>query len=100
MPRKNETKLSQAKIDKLVRRHFSGEPVASLAKEYKVSRATAYVLIMQHKRKLLDEAQRAGVTSLDKKDKTTLQAELIALRQENAKLRNKVVALMIKAGEI
>ncbi len=108
MPRKNTRLIngepvSDKLVSKAVKRHLEdGEPVVALAKEYGVSRATLYNWIAAYERQLLDQAAKQGMSSQDAEvsDKRTLIAELQALRLENQKLRNKVVALMIKAGDI
>ena len=102
MPRKNETKRPQALIDKAVKRHMQGEAVVSLAKELKVTKATLYNHVAAYKRGLLEQASLTGAAAHDPEiaSKQTLIAEIQALKLENAKLGRKVIALMLKAGEL
>jgi transposase-like protein len=103
MPRKSDTKVPQKKIDQFIRRHLEGgEGVAELAKEFGIARASGYLWLAKHRQKVVDESFRADMTAeaMAKQDKATLVAELVQLKQENMKLRNKVVSLMIKAGEL
>jgi transposase-like protein len=102
MPRRNYTKLPQKVIDKAVRRHLEGGEVGvDLAKEHKISTATFYVWVKKYKEALL-ESSRHGETSQDfeRADKRTLIAELQQLRAENRRLRDKIVEVMLKSGEI
>ena|SRR5579859_824660 len=102
MPRKDETLKPKHVIDKIVKRHLAGEGADELAKECKVIRATIYNWVTAYKKALVERSKREGMTPRDAEiaDKQTLIAELEQLRLENAKLRDKVVAMMIKAGEI
>lgn len=102
MPIKNDTKRTQATIDEAVKRYMGGEQVSTLAKYYKVSRAGFYLWVRKYKEETLERSKKSGMTPHDAElsDKRTLVSEIQALKLENHKLRDKVVALMIKAGEI
>jgi transposase-like protein len=102
MPRKNDTKVPQKAIDKAIARHLAGESSLSLAKEYKVSRATFYLWVAKYKQQLLETNARKDMTPKEQEqtDKRTLIVQLQQLKLENTRLKNKVVAMMLKAGEI
>ena len=102
MPRKNETKRPQNVIDKAVKRHMAGESAVDLATEYKVARATLYNWLASYKRELLEQASLKGAARHDPElaSKQALIAEIQALKLENAKLRNKMVSLMLAAGQL
>lgn len=102
MPRKNDTKVPEKAVAKAVKRRLAGESAGSLAKEYKVSRATLYNWTAAYKQQLLDQSKLADLSPGDaeKADKQVLMAENEALKREVRKLRDKVVSMMIKAGEI
>jgi transposase-like protein len=103
MPRKDETATPKKLVDKFIKRHLEGgESVEALAKEYKISRASGYAWLKKHRDALLSQTMREGMspTAIEKSDKATLVAQVQALKLENAKLRNKVVSLMIKAGDL
>lgn len=99
MPRKNHTKVPQKAIDKAVARYLGGESVIALAKEYKISRAMFYLWAKKYKRNVLEQAARKDIVS-PPADKRALSTQIQLLRLENARLGNKVVALMLKLGEI
>jgi transposase len=103
VPRKNESLTPQRKIDEFIKRHLEGgEGVRPLAKAYKISVATGYLWLQRHRQKMLDKSFAAEMSpaALEKVAKSALVAELRALKLENAKLRNKIVSLMIKAGDL
>lgn len=102
MPRKNDTRRPQHVIDEAVRRHMNGESAVVLAKLNKISKAGFYLWVKKYKQNLLEQSKRAGMTPADAEhsDKRTLIVELQALKEENQKLRNKVVSLMIKSGDM
>ncbi len=102
MPTKGKTKKPQHVIDKYVKRYMAGEQATSLAKEAGVSKPGFYLWIQKHKQQILKQAKTAGMTPADAAtaDKRELLIELEQLRLENRKLREKVVAMMIKSGEI
>ena len=85
-----------------VKRHMAGESVAVLAKYYKISKPGFYLWVAKYKQALLESADRKALTPADAAltDKRVLIAEIQALKLENAKLRNKVVSLMVKHGEL
>lgn len=102
MPRKNDTKRPQHEIDQAVKRFLDGgEQAVVLAKLYKISKAGFYLWVKKYKQDLLDKSRRAGLSpdQVQSSDKRTLVTEVEQLRLENRKLRDKVVSLMIKAGE-
>jgi hypothetical protein len=102
MPRKNSTKTPPDQIEEAVKRYMAGESVTVLAKLYKISKPGFYLWVRKCKQALLEQAARKDLKSEDAAlvDKRVLIAEIQVLRLENAKLRNKVVSLMIKTGEI
>lgn len=102
MPIKGKATRPQATIDEAVRRFMAGEQAVTLAKYYKISKPGFYLWVKKYKEQLLEKSKRQGMTPHDAEvsDKRTLIAEVQSLKLENHKLRDKVVALMIKAGEI
>jgi len=103
MPRKGETDTPQKEIDKAIKRHLEeNTPVAQLAKELKVTRQTIYSWVENYKRKVMERMERAGQSpaELEKIAKSELVAQIKALQSENRKLREKVLAMMMKYGEI
>jgi transposase len=99
---KNKKKLTQKEVDGFVKRYMDGEPVDGLAKEAGRARASFYLWVKKYKEELLEKSDRTGMSEkeLEKSDKSKLIAQVQALKLENAKLRNKLVSLMIKAGEL
>jgi transposase-like protein len=103
LPRKDETKVPEKLVNKAVKRHLEGgESAIALAREYRVSRATLYNWVAAYRRQLLARAAKQGMSAHDAEasDKRTLVAKIRQLELENARLRDKVVSLMIKGGEI
>jgi transposase len=102
MPRKNSTKTPPDQIDEAVKRYMAGESVAVLAKRYKISKPGFYLWVQKYKQALLEQAERKDLKPKDAAlvDKRVLIAEIQALKLENQKLRNKVVSLMVKHGEL
>jgi transposase len=108
MPRKGETATPQKLVDKFIKRHLEGaESVDALAKEYRskgynVSRATGYMWVTKFRLRMIDEKMLAGgpPEKVEKAAKTELIALVAELKAENTKLRNKVIALMMKSGEL
>ena len=102
MPTKNSTSRPQHVIDEAVKRYMAGEPVTTLSKYYKISRPGFYLWVKKYKEDLLEKSKTAGMSPKDAEqaDKRVLLIELEQARQENRKLRDKVVALMLKGGEI
>lgn len=102
MPKKNDTKRPQHVIDEAVRRHMAGESAAVLAKFYKISKPGFYLWVKKYKEQLLAQNAREGLTPKEAEltDKRVLIAENQALKLEVRKLRDKVVSMMIKAGEL
>jgi transposase-like protein len=89
--------------DEAVKRHLEGqETVKSLCKFYKVSRATMYNWIEGYKRDIVEAAKRQGIAprDLDRTAKSELVAQNEILQTENRKLRDRLVALMVKHNEI
>jgi hypothetical protein len=102
MPTKGKTKTPQHLIEKAVQRYMKGEQAVALAKEYRISKPGFYLWVARHKQELLEKSKTANMTPADAAvaDKRTLLVELEALRLENRKLREKLIATMIKSGEI
>lgn len=89
--------------DELVKRHLEGgESIKALCKHLKISRATAYNWLEQYKAELAQSAMRVGVNpkDLEKTAKQELIAQNEILQTENRKLRDRLVSLMVKHGEI
>jgi len=101
-PAKNSTKRPQHVIDEAVKRHMAGESVRVLAKFYKISVPQFYNWIAAYKQTLLEQSAKRDMTPKDAElvDKRVLIAEVQALKLENRKLRDKVVSLMMKAGDL
>jgi hypothetical protein len=96
---KRAKRLPQAAIDKLVRRHLEGnESVAALAKEGGVGRAGFYLWVKDYKEQVMRRAMRSDMSpqELEKRAKADLIAEIESLRVENRKLRDRLVAEMMK----
>ncbi len=102
MPAKGKTIRPQHTIDEAVKRYLAGESAAVLAKYYKISKPGFYLWVAKYKQELLKNADRAHMSPKDADlvDKRVLLTELEAMRVENRKLRDKVVTLMMKAGEM
>ncbi len=102
MPTKGQTKRPQHLIDKYVKRYMTGEQATALAKEAGVSKPGFYLWVKKHKEQILENSKKVNMTPADAAiaDKRTILVELEQLRLENRKLREKVVAMMIKSGEI
>jgi transposase-like protein len=103
MPIKGDTKTPARKIEEAVKLHLDGgESVAALAKKYKVTRQTVYLWIEAYKKRVMERLERAGVskTDLEKTAKAELIAQNEILQAEVRKLRDRLVALMVKHNEI
>lgn len=102
MPPKNVTKRPQHVIEEAVKRYMAGEQVSVLSKYYKVSKPGFYLWVAKHKQAMLDKASTQAMTPKDAAiaDKRTLLIEVEQLRQENRKLRDKLLTEMMKAGTI
>jgi transposase-like protein len=103
MPIKGDTKTPARKIEEAVKRHLDGgESVAALAKKYKVTRQTVYLWIEAYKKRVMERLERTGVskTDLEKTAKAELIAQNEILQAEVRKLRDRLVALMVKHNEI
>jgi hypothetical protein len=102
MPIKGKTTRPQHIIDEAVKRFMNGEQAVVLAKHYKISKPGFYLWVKKYKEDLLKSSRTGDMTPADAAtaDKRTLIAEVQALKLENQKLRNKVVSLMIKSGDL
>jgi transposase len=102
MPPKGKTTRPQSQIDEAVKRFMNGEQAVVLAKHYKISKPGFYLWVKKYKEELLRTSKTGDMTphQAELSDKRTLIAEVQALKLENQKLRNKVVSLMIKSGEM
>ena len=101
MPRKNEFKAAPKAIARAVKRHLEGgEPASALAEELGVSRATVYLWIGKYKQEVLSRSRPVAIKSpkdLKRADRSTLIAEIEALRDENRKLRDRLVSEMLRS---
>ena len=91
--------LPQAKIDALVRRHLEHDESAdALAKEAGISRAMFYNWIKAYKEAVMKRSMRADMSpdQLEKAAKADLIAEIEMLRTENRKLKDRLVAELMK----
>jgi transposase-like protein len=98
MPRKNETKVSEKTVAKIVQRYMTGrESADSLAKEYRVSRATLYNWITQARERVVKAAAKANMSeaSVERSDRMTLAAEITQLRLENDRLKKKLFEVLL-----
>jgi transposase-like protein len=86
---------SQATIKRLVQRASRGESVQALAKEFKISRAGAYLWI----RKVREAAMHAATKSPAPRAKEQL-ITVKALLEENARLKRRLFELLLKHGEL
>lgn len=102
MPIKNATKRPQHVIEQAVKRFMAGEQAVALAKEYKISKPGFYLWVSKYKRELLEKSKTVNMTPKDAAtaDKRTLLIEIDSLKLENRKLRDKVLDMMVKAGEL
>jgi transposase-like protein len=103
VPRAGEFKHPKAIRDKAIKRHLEGgESVEKLAKYYKVTRQTLYSWLDAYKQSVLHAAERAGMSpaDLEKRSKTELVAENMALKAENRKLRDRLVTMLMKTGDL
>lgn len=102
MPAKGNTKRPQHQIDEAVKRYMAGEPVTVLSKYYKISRPGMYLWIAKYKEDLLRKASKENMSPKDAAtaDKRILITENEALKAEVRKLRDKVISMMVKSGEL
>lgn len=98
MPAKNDTKQPLHIIEEACRRHINGESAEALATEYGISKAGFYLWVRQFKQRVLETPATLAATKEAKLEQ--LVVEVAALKEENRQLRNKVISLMIKAGEM
>lgn len=100
MPKKGDKGPRDPKtIEEAVRRHLEGrEQVTTLCREYKISRAGFYNWVKAYKDEVMRRSMRAGMTPKDAETsvKADLLAEIAALKTENRKLRDRLVATMLK----
>jgi transposase len=86
---------SQATIKRLVQRASRGESVEALAKEFKISRAGAYLWIRKVREAAMHEAVKSPPTRAEEQAITVK-----ALLQENARLKRRLFELLVKYGEL
>jgi transposase-like protein len=105
MPRKGEfgkkrngRLRTQAEFDRFIKRFHAGESVAALVKDFDISRAQAYNWLTRYK----EENKRAALSpaEIEKAEKSTLRARVAELEDENKRLLQKVMAMMLKYKEI
>ena len=97
-----KTTRPQHIIDEAVKRYLAGEDVNVLCKYYKVSRAGFYIWVRKYKAHILETDRRATMlpASLEAEDHATIVAQNKILRDENQRLRNKLVAMLLASGEL
>lgn len=102
MPIKGKTTRPQHEIDTAVKRFMNGEQAVVLAKHYKISKPGFYLWVKKYKEELLKNERRGDLSAKDAEvvDKRALIAEVQSLRAEVRTLRDKVISMMIKAGEL
>jgi predicted DNA-binding protein YlxM (UPF0122 family) len=101
MPRKHIGR-PQHVIDEAFKRYLSGERAVALAKEYKISKPGIYLWIQKGKKMMIENAKRADMSQSDKEaaDMLRLRGELDEEKRINARLKNKLIDLMVRAGEL
>jgi transposase-like protein len=101
MPRKHIGR-PQHVIDEALKRYLSGERAAALAKEYGISKAGIYLWLRKGKETMIENAKRADMSPRDKEaaDMLRLRGELEEEKRINARLKNKLIDLMVRAGEL
>ncbi len=103
MPVAGKTETSQHLIDKAVENYLKEtESVQAISKRLRVCRATVYTWIKKVKKAKLEIIKKSGMTpaAVEKADKRDLALENESLKAEVKKLRDKVLDLMLKCGEI
>lgn len=89
-------------IEEAIKRNNAGESVDTITKHYKVSRAQFYNWKRKYQEDILERARRAAMSpeTIQIEDKQELIAENKALKMENQKLRNKLLEMLLKSGQI
>lgn len=103
MPAKGKTTRPQHEIDKWVRKHLEdGVPVRDLAKLAKVSVPGFYLWVSKAKAEMYEKSKRLGMSPVDieKSDKQNMLYELDQVKMENTRLRERLMAVLIKHGEL
>ena len=97
-----KSKFPQHVKDKVVKRFFAGEQATALAKEYKVSKPGLYQWAAKAKKEILEQQKQVNMSPEDVEhaSKKVMAIELEQLWLENRKLRVRILAMMIKSGEI
>jgi transposase-like protein len=104
MPRKGEfgkkkdgKRRTQAEFHKFIKRFHDGESVTTLSKDFEISRAQAYNWLTRYK----EENKKAALSPpSEKQEKINLRQRVAELEDENKRLLNKVMAMMLKYKEI
>lgn len=100
---KGRTKNTQEDIEQAVRRYLDkGESVGVLAKYYKVSQPAVYKWISAYKEAQVAKAKTAGMDGASIERATSRDAAFVIeeLKKENRKLRDRLLDLMIKTGDL
>lgn len=92
----------QKEIDKAVERYLGGEPVDSLAKQYKISRAGFYLWVKRAKQEATTKQRltEIGEKGVETEKRISKDLELKALREDNERLRKTLFELMVKHKEL
>jgi hypothetical protein len=102
MRRRSTPVTSPKVIAEVIKRHLAGESADDLAKEKGKSRASVYGWVAKYKRDILERSRREGMAPRDasRADKAELIAQVEALELENKQLRDRLIAMMLKADPL
>lgn len=92
-----KSKRPQHEIDAAVKKYLQGEPVESLAKQYKVSRAGMYLWIKKARTEATHEARvrDIGKAGVDRESQINKDVLIRQLKRENDELKQKLFKLML-----
>lgn len=93
---------SEEQKEQAVRLYLQGEPVRSLAKQFKISVPGMYLWIKNAREDAAEEARRSALspTAQKKEDEVNLKLRVQHLENENALLKKRLFDLMIETGKI
>lgn len=92
----------QKEIDRAVELYTKGEPVDSLAKQFKISRAGLYLWIKRAKQEATAQQRLSdiGEKGVETEKRISKDLELKALKADNERLRRALFDLMVKHKEL